>query len=110
MDFAELEVKRNNLASAWKTVGREVVEVVAADIEQLRFGGKATWDFGVSSALTGGMLSFNLRRQIINFYAYGRKYETFEPVNCQIPHVANGEYRVVLNGRHDLSDKPTLQK
>lgn len=65
MDFAELEVKGNNLAGAWKTIGREVVEVVAADIEQLRFGGKATWDFGVSSALTCGMLGFNLRRKMI---------------------------------------------
>lgn len=65
MDFAELEVERNNLASAWKTIGREVVEVVAADIEQLCFGGKATWDFGVSSALTCCMLGFNLRRKII---------------------------------------------
>lgn len=65
MDFAELKVKRHNLAGAWKTVGREVVEVVAADIEQLRFGGKAAWDFGVSSALACGMLGLNLRRQII---------------------------------------------
>lgn len=65
MDFAELKVKRHNLASAWKTVGREVVEVVAADIEQLCLGGKAAWDFGVSSALTRGMLGLNLRRQII---------------------------------------------
>lgn len=65
VDFAELKVKRHNLARAWKTVGREVVEVVAADIEQLCFGGKTTWDFGVSSALTRGMLALNLRRQII---------------------------------------------
>lgn len=65
MDFAELKVKRHNLAGAWKTVGREVVEVIAADIEQLCFGWKATWDFGVSSAFAGGMLGFNLRRQII---------------------------------------------
>lgn len=65
MDFAELEVEGNNLAGAWKTVGREVVKVVAADIKQLCFGGKATWHFGVSSALTCGMLGFNLRRKMI---------------------------------------------
>lgn len=65
MDFAELEVEGNNLASAWKTISREVMEVVAADIKQLCFGRKATWDFGVSSALTCGMLGFNLRRKRI---------------------------------------------
>lgn len=66
MDFAELEVKRHNLAGAWKTVGREVVEVVAADVEQLRPGGKAAGDFGVSSALARDMLGLDLRRQTLN--------------------------------------------
>lgn len=65
MNFAELKVQRHNLAGAWKTVGKEVVEMVAADIKQLCFGRKASWDFGVSSALACGMMGFNLRRQII---------------------------------------------
>lgn len=65
VDFAELKVKRHNLGGAWKAVGREVVEVVAADIEQLCFGGKATWDFGVPAALARGVLGLNLRRQVI---------------------------------------------
>lgn len=63
MDFAELKMKRNNLAGAWETVGREGVEVVASDVEQLRFGRETTWDFGMTLILTCGMLSFNLRRE-----------------------------------------------
>lgn len=62
MDFAELEVKRNYLAGAWEAVGRKVVEVVAADVKQLRLGGEASRDFGVTPTLTCGMLGFNLRR------------------------------------------------
>lgn len=64
MDFAELEVKRHDVAAAWETVGGEAAEVVAADVEQLRFGGKAARDFGVPPALARGMLGLNLRRQI----------------------------------------------
>lgn len=60
MDFAELQVKRNNLASAWEAVGRKVVEVVAAEVQQLCLGGEASWDFGVTLTLTCGMLGFNL--------------------------------------------------
>lgn len=71
MDFAELQVKRNNLSGAWEAVGRKVVEVVAAEVKQLRLGGKASWDFGVTLTLTCGMLGFNLvwvqpERDIIN--------------------------------------------
>lgn len=62
MDFAELKMKRHNLAGAWKTVGRDFVEVVAADIKQLGSGGKASWDFGVSLALARDMLGLNLQR------------------------------------------------
>lgn len=62
VDFAEFQVKRNNLSGAWKAVGRKVVEVVAAQVEQLRLGGEASWDFGVTPTLTCGMLGFNLRR------------------------------------------------
>lgn len=64
MDFAELQVKRNNLAGAWEAVGREVVEVVTAKVEQLRLGGEASRDFGVTLSLTCGVLGFNLGRVI----------------------------------------------
>lgn len=60
MDFAELQVKRNNLAGAWETVCRKVVEVVAAEVQQLSLSGEASWDFGVTLTLTCGMLGFNL--------------------------------------------------
>lgn len=60
MDFAEFQVKRYHLAAAWEAVGREVVEVVAAQVKQLRLGGEASWDFGVTSTLTCSMLGFNL--------------------------------------------------
>lgn len=62
MDFAELQVKRNNLAGAWEAVGRKVVEVVAADVKQLRLGREASRDFGVTPTLAGGMLGLNLGR------------------------------------------------
>lgn len=60
MDFAELQVKGNNLAGAREAVGRKVVEVVAAEVQQLRLGGKTAWDFGVALTFTCGMLGFNL--------------------------------------------------
>lgn len=53
-------MKGNNLAGAGEAAGREVVEVVAAEVEQLRLGGEASWDFGVTPALTCGMLGVNL--------------------------------------------------
>lgn len=62
VDFAELQVKRNDLAGAWEAVGREVVEVIAADVEQLRVRGEASRDFGVTPTLACGMLGFSLRR------------------------------------------------
>lgn len=60
--FAELQVKRDNLAGAWEAVGRKVVEVVAAEVKQLRLGGEASRDFGMTPTLTCGMLGFNLGR------------------------------------------------
>lgn len=48
------------MATAWKAVRGKVVEVVATDIEQLRFGREASWNFGVAAALASGMLGFNL--------------------------------------------------
>lgn len=62
VDFAELQVKRNYLAGTWEAVGREVVEVVAAEVKKLRLGGEASWDFGVTLTLTCGVLGFNLGR------------------------------------------------
>ncbi|KAG7239412.1 hypothetical protein INR49_028882 [Caranx melampygus] len=56
----KLQVKGNNLTGAREAVGRKVVEVVAAEVQQLRLGGKTTWDFGVTLTLTCGMLGFNL--------------------------------------------------
>lgn len=58
--FAELQVKRNHLAGAWEAVCRKVVEVVAAEVQQLCLGGEASWDFGVTPTLTCGMLGFSL--------------------------------------------------
>lgn len=48
-------MKRNNLAGAWEAVGGKVVEVVAADVKQLRIGREASRDFGVTPTLTGGV-------------------------------------------------------
>ena len=62
VDFAEFQVKRNHLAAAWEAVGGKVVEVVAAQVKQLRLGGEASWDLSVTSTLTCGMLGFNLGR------------------------------------------------
>lgn len=62
VDFAQLQVKRNNLAGAWEAIGGEVVEVVAAEVKQLRLGGETSWDFGVTLAFTCGMLGFSLGR------------------------------------------------
>lgn len=70
MDFAELQVKGNNLAAAWEAVGRKVVEVVAAEVKQLRLGGEPSWDFGVTPTLTCGMLGFNLGRVKIKMQYY----------------------------------------
>lgn len=53
-------MKRNDLAAAWEAVSGKVVEVVAADVEELRLDWKATRNFGVASALASGMLGFNL--------------------------------------------------
>lgn len=53
-------MKRNYLATAWEAVSGKVVEVVATDIEQLRLGREASWNFGVAAALAGGVLGFNL--------------------------------------------------
>lgn len=60
MDFTELKMKRKNLAGAREAVGREVVEVVAANVKQLRLGGEATRHFGMTLTLACGMLGFNL--------------------------------------------------
>lgn len=60
MDFTELKMKRKNLAGAREAVGGEVVEVVAANVKQLRLGGEATRHFGMTPTLACGMLSFNL--------------------------------------------------
>lgn len=48
------------MATAWEAVSGKVVEVVAADIEQLCLGREASWNFGVATGLAGGMLGFNL--------------------------------------------------
>lgn len=68
VDFAELQMKRDHLAGAGEAVGREVVEVVTAEVEHLRLGGETSRDFGVTSILTGGVLGVNLERNqsIIN--------------------------------------------
>lgn len=50
------------MVGAWEAVGGKVVEVVAADIKQLRLGREASRDFGVTPTLTRGMLGLNLRR------------------------------------------------
>lgn len=94
-------MKRNNLAGAWEAVGRKVVEVVAADVKQLRLGGEASWDFGVTPSLTCGMLGFNLgrvktKRNIINYNEKLLKSN----YDCQITHVANVECGRVLSGQN----------
>lgn len=53
-------MKRNYLAAAREAVGGKVVEVVAADVEELRLRWKATWNFGVAPSLASSMLSFDL--------------------------------------------------
>lgn len=60
VDFAALQVERDNLAGAGKAAGRKVVEAVAAQVKQLQLGGEASRDFGVAPALTCGVLGFNL--------------------------------------------------
>lgn len=62
MDFAGLQVKGNDLAGAREAVGRKVMEVIAAEVEQLCLGGETSWDFGVTLTLTCGVLGFNLGR------------------------------------------------
>lgn len=59
--LAELQVEGHHLLSAWETAAGEVVEVVAAEIEELRLGGKAAGDLGVAAALAGGVLGVHLR-------------------------------------------------
>jgi len=61
-DLAELQVQGDHPLAARETAAREVVEVVAAEIEELRFGGKAVGDLGVAAALAGGVLRFHLRK------------------------------------------------
>lgn len=61
-DFAELQVQRNDLARAREAVGGKVVEVVAAEVEQLRRGGETSRHFGVTPTLTCGVLGFDLGR------------------------------------------------
>lgn len=61
-DLAELQVEGDHPLAARETAAREVVEVVATEIEELRFGGKAAGDLGVAAALAGGMLRFHLRK------------------------------------------------
>lgn len=48
------------MAAAWEAVSGKVVEVVAADVEKLRLGRKATWNFGVAPSFASGVLGFNL--------------------------------------------------
>lgn len=67
VDSAELQVEGNNLAGAWEAVGRKVVEVVAAQVEQLRRRGEASWDFGVTLRLTCDMLAFNLPQARVSY-------------------------------------------
>lgn len=55
-------MERNNLAGAWEAVGGKVVEVVTADVKQLRLGREASRDFGVTPTLTCGVLGLNLGR------------------------------------------------
>lgn len=73
VDFAELQVKRHNLAGAWEAVGRKVVEVVTAEVKQLRLGGEASWDFGVTPTFTCGMLGINLGRVQIRTVYYKQR-------------------------------------
>lgn len=53
-------MKRNYLAAAWEAVSGKVVEVVAADVEELRRRWKATWNFGVAPFLASGVLGLDL--------------------------------------------------
>lgn len=61
-DFAKLQVKGNDLAGSREAVGRKVVEVVAAKVEQLRLGRETLRDFGVTPTLACGMLGLSLER------------------------------------------------
>lgn len=102
-------MKRNNLAGAWEAVGRKVVEVVAADVKQLRLGGEASRDFGVTPSLTCGMLGFNLgrvktKRNIINYNEKLLKSN----YNCQITHAANVECGLVLSRQNILCQKGNI--
>lgn len=63
MDLTKLQMQRDYLVSAGETVAGEVVEVVATQVQELGVGGEATGDFGVTTALTCGMLCFNLGRR-----------------------------------------------
>jgi len=65
VDLAEFQVKRDNAAGAWEAVGGKVVEVVSAEVKQLRLGGEASRDFGVTPTLTCRVLGFNLGRVTI---------------------------------------------
>lgn len=62
MDLTELQVKGHDLVSAMETVAREVMEMVATEIEELGFRREATGDFGMTTTLACRVLGFNLRR------------------------------------------------
>lgn len=61
MDFAEVQVERNNLAGAWEAAGRDEVEMVATEVQQLRCGGEASWDLGMTTVLTCSMMGVGLQ-------------------------------------------------
>lgn len=81
------------------------MEVVAADVKQLRLGGEASRDFGVTPSLTCGMLGFNLGiYYIINYNEKLLKSN----YNCQITHAANVECGLVLSGQNILCQKGNI--
>lgn len=61
-DLAPLQMERHHLRDSGEAVARDVVEVVATQVQQTRVGREAARDFSVASILTGGVLCCCLRR------------------------------------------------
>ena len=67
-DLAALQVERHHLVYAGKTVARDVVEVVAAQVQEFGVGREALRNLGVPSVLTGGVVGICLQTRRIFVY------------------------------------------
>jgi len=62
-DLAALQVEGHHLGDAGETVAGDVVEVVAAQVQEFSVGREALRNLGVTTVLTSGMVGLCLQRR-----------------------------------------------